>query len=237
MYKKIGFLFMIALLLPGCGRLIDWGKSRFYQGNSITFDHTAIDNYTRWATIYDQFTTVAFFDALWLSDPVRTVYARENSFREGKSAEHYKAFMRRQLEENNYFITFYVLASADIPLGDPSSAWKILLKVYDMVLYPAECKAIDLPSDYKVLLKKRITLFKDSYIVTFHAKTNEDKPIITPETRSLELHFRSSDKEVILGWYMDDEGKLKKPAYSGGQPLFGKKDPITDSYYEDEAHE
>jgi hypothetical protein len=236
MNKKLWLVLMV-FILPGCGRLIDWGKSRLYQGSPIAFDHTPVEDYLRWVTAYDQFTTIGSFDALWLTDPVRTVYARENSFREGKSAEHYKAFLRRQLEENNHYISFYVLSSHETPLGDPFSEWKVFLTVDDHVFYPTECKAVDLPYEYKVLLKKRLNLFKESYILTFNAKMADDTPIIAPSTQAVVLHFRRSDKEVTLTWNFDPGSHLRAPHCSGFEPLFVPKAEVNDTYYQEATHE
>lgn len=77
-FVYLGLAFCV-VVLSGCGRLIDWGKSRLYQGNSFKIDLDAIKDHIRWATVYDQFTTVAMFDALWLSPVVRTAFAQEHA--------------------------------------------------------------------------------------------------------------------------------------------------------------
>src|SRR6266481_4121130 len=66
---------MMILLLPSCGRVIDWGTRTFVQTPTIDASVAAAQEYIRSVTSYDQLTTRARFDVLWLSDDVRTNYA------------------------------------------------------------------------------------------------------------------------------------------------------------------
>lgn len=239
MSNKLGYLGCIAciVLLTGCGRLIDWGTSRLYQGDSFKLNSEQIDKYMRWVTVYDQFTTVAMFDALWLSSSVRAVFAQEHAFREGKSEEHYKAGLRRQLEEPNHFIAFYVLSLHEVVLGDPASEWSVFLIVDGHKLDPIEIKGIDLPYEYQMFFGKRLTLFKDSYSIKFNAKNPEDKPYITPETKTIQLYFRKFDKEVILTWDLDQQGFVIPERVSGGVPVLESREDIIKNSYEVGADE
>ena len=78
---------VMLVLLPGCGRLVDWGKNNFYQGDQVDNYRCDIKPYIRSVTIYDQFTTRATFDALWLSDEVRLAYVDLHVSRQGKGEE------------------------------------------------------------------------------------------------------------------------------------------------------
>ena len=92
------------LLLSGCGRIIDWGKTNFYQGEEMPSFSQEVKPFLRSVTIYDQLETKAWFDLLWLSDEVRTAYAKLHVERMGQSEEKYQAVLRRQLEENSHYI-------------------------------------------------------------------------------------------------------------------------------------
>lgn len=221
------------IVLSGCGRLIDWGKSRLYQGNSFKIDLGAIKEHIRWATVYDQFTTVAMFDALWLSTAVRSAFAYEHAFREEKSEEHYKAALRRQLEELNHAITFYVLSLHEVSLGDLASEWSVFLMIDGKKLDPIELKVIDLPYEYQIFFGKRLTLFKDSYSIKFNAKDLDENPYLTPDNHTLQLYFRKFDKEVVLEWKIDQYGTLIPQKMSGGEPVLESRYEIVKYNYED----
>lgn len=239
MNKKVSLFGCIAcmVLLAGCGRLIDWGKSRLYQGNSFKINSEAVNNHMRWVTVYDQFTTVAMFDALWLSNGVRTAFAQEHAFKEGKSEEHYKAALRRQLEEPNHFIAFYVLSLHEVTLGDPASEWSVFLMIDGQKLDPIELKGIDLPYEYQMFFGKRLTQFKDAYSIKFNAKNGDGNLSITPETRTIKLYFRKFDKEVILTWNVDQQGSLIPERVSGGVPLYEAQENLIKNGYEAQGDE
>ena len=152
---------------------------------------------------YDQFTLVGAFDALWLADPVRTAYANIYARKHGKSAEQRRVFLRRQLEENNHFIAFYVLTLKEIVLGDKDSQWAVLLKVGDKLFTPSEMKTIEICPGYKEILGKAYNKFKDVYLVYFNAKDIEDNYIIGECEDRIALVFRSMDKEVELCWDLE----------------------------------
>jgi hypothetical protein len=198
----IRVLYSIALLvlLPSCGRIIDWGKRNFIQAPSLNADISQAQNYIRSITMYDQLTTCARFDALWLSDDVRMNYANLHALKFGKTEEQKKSFLRRQLEENNHFITFYVLSQYEHTLGDVGSDWTLFLTIDDKNYAPIEVKAIELAPEYMYIFGKRYNRFKVPYSVKFDAKDINDQFLITDETQKITLHCRSLKAEVIFIW-------------------------------------
>ena len=196
------FIFFLTIL-PGCMRVIDWGKDNFYQGVEIDKDMCSARNYIRSRRVYDQFTLKGSFDILWLSDEVRQVYTDIYARKHGKNEEQKKVFLRRQLEENNHFITFYVLSPKSILLGDKDSYWSMLLKVGDRLFTPVEQKVIDIYPEYRTILGKKYNKFKDVYLVYFNAKDIEDKHIIDENTSCISLLFRSDDRDVTLCWELE----------------------------------
>lgn len=210
MKLNVSFYFALIMLfsLPGCGRIIDWGKQTFNQGQEVDEINKRVKGYIRSIKVYDQFTTRGIFDAIWLSDESRTAYADLYAFRQGKSDEHTKTFLRRQLEENKHFISFYVLSLYEVPLGDANSEWNLILKVNDAEYVPVEVKKIELPHEYRIFFGDKFTRFKEPYIVKFNANDVDDKAIITPETNKLELLFRAVDRRVVLCWELDEKGNV-----------------------------
>ena len=176
---------VMLLLLPGCGRFIDWGKSNFYQGEQVDNYRCDIKPYIRSVTIYDQFTTRAMFDALWLSDEVRLSYVDLHVSRQGKDEERKNSLLRRQLEENNHYLSFYVLSLHEEKLGDPDSEWSMFLRVNDEFYQPMEIKEIELPYEYQIFFGKLWNRFKVPYLVRFSANDADDVPLITSQTEAI----------------------------------------------------
>jgi hypothetical protein len=199
---KVHVLYSIALvlLLPGCGRIIDWGERNFMQAPSLESNITQAQSYIRSVTMYDQLTTCARFDVLWLSQPVRINYANLYALKFGKTEEQKKVFLRRQLEENNHFISFYVLSLYEYPLGDSSSEWTLFLNIDDKNYSPIEIKAVELSPEYMYIFGKKYNRFKVPYSVKFDAKDVNDQFLITPETKNITLYARSLKSEVTFVW-------------------------------------
>lgn len=191
---------LILLLLPSCGRIIDWGERNFIQAPSLNADITQAQQYIRSVTLYDQLTTRARFDALWLSDTVRMNYANLYALKFGKTEEQKNLFLRRQLEENNHFITFYVLSMYEYPLGDTGSEWTLFLNIDDKNYAPIEVKSAELAPEYIYIFGKKYNRFKVPYSVKFDAKDINDQFLITPETKNITLYCRSLKAEVTFVW-------------------------------------
>ena len=194
--------FALLLLLPSCGKVVDWVQDSFKQADVLGTHCEVVERYTKTITVYDQLTTVAKFDALWLSNDVRSVYVDLFALKFGKTEEQKKILLRRQFEENNHFISFYVLSLYESPLGDPHSAWTLFLTVDDKNYAPIEVKSVELLPEYICMFGKKFNRFKVAYSVKFDAKDIEDMPILTADTHTIELVFRTTKKEAILTWDM-----------------------------------
>lgn len=193
-------IMMVLLLLPSCGRVIDWGTKTFAQAPSMDSSVNAAQKYIRSVTSYDQLTTRARFDVLWLSDDVRINYANLYALKFGKTEEQKKIFLRRQLEENNHFISFYILSLHEYPLGDVNSDWTLFLTIDDKNYAPIEIKAVEFSPEYIYIFGKKYNRFKVPYSVKFDAKDINDQFLITPETKNITLHCRSLKAEVTFVW-------------------------------------
>lgn len=201
------FLFM----LPGCGRVIDWGKSNFYQGEDVKDFTSGVAPFIRSVTIYDQLATKAIFDVLWLNDEVRTSYAHLHMLRQGKDEEKLYAFLRRQLEENNHYISFYVLSTYDVKLGVPESHWSFFLQIDDQEYHPFEVKEIELPYEYQLFFGKGWNRFKVPYIVRFHSEDEDKKPLLADDAKRIAFIARSAQKEHAFVWQLqNDEPTVKE---------------------------
>lgn len=191
---------VLLFLLPSCGRIIDWGERTFEQAPSLNTDISQAQKYIRSITMYDQLTTAARFDVLWLSDGVRTNYANLHALKYGKTEEQRKIFLRRQLEENNHFIIFYILSSYDNTLGDIGSEWTVFLNIDDKNYAPIEIKAVELVPEYIYIFGKKYNRFKMAYSVKFDAQDINDQFLITLQTQKITLYCRSLKTEVTFVW-------------------------------------
>ena len=209
MFPGMACLFL--LLLSGCGRIIDWGKSNFYQGEEVTLYDEKIAPFIKSVTIYDQLETKAHFTVMWLSDTVRTAYAQLHTNRMGKDDGKYKAFLRRQLEENNHYISFYMLSTHEVKLGTPESYWSLFLRAKGADFLPFEIKEVELPTEYQQFFGPRWSRFKVPYLVKFRLNDENEEPILSDTTRSLSLFVRSTEKEHEFTWYLHGQAPPGKP--------------------------
>src|SRR5579863_6579148 len=212
---KINIVYIITMLvlLPGCGRWIDWGHRTFEQTPTINSPVAAAQKYIRSVTSYDQLTTTARFDVLWLSDDVRTNYADLYALKFAKTDEQKKTFLRRQLEENNHFISFYVLSLYDQPLGETNNDWNLFLTIDDKNYSPIEVKSVELAPEYMHIFGKKYNRFKVPYSVKFDAKDIDDNFLITPETKNITLHCRTLKVDVTFEWDLSSaEDGIKEEA-------------------------
>ena len=197
---RIYFVLGTLLLLPGCGKIVDWAERTFDQSSSLDSPIKQAQKHIRSVTKYDQLTTSARFDVLWLSDSVRANYADLYALKFGKTEEQKKIFLRRQLEENHHFISFYVLSLYDWPLGDPSSDWTLFLEIDGKHYAPIEIRAVELAPEYMYIFGKKYNRFKVPYSVKFDAKDINDQSLITPQTNKITLYCRSLSSDVTFVW-------------------------------------
>ena len=215
-FMKRDVIFLVTLvlflgLLPGCGKIIDWAKENFDQGEPLKNKVSEARKFVRFARIYDQFELVGGFDAVWLSDDLRILYSDLYALKNGKNQEQREVFLRRQLEENNHFISFYVLALQKTPLNDQDSIWSLFLKIGDKIFLPNEIKIIDLSPEYIEIFGKKYSKFKDPYLVYFNAKDVEDHLIISEDIENISLMFRTLNRETTLSWSLRED-EIPAPA-------------------------
>lgn len=193
------FLILI-VMLSGCGRIIDWGKCNFYQGIEAEGIPSGVCAYVRTLIVYDQFTTVGIFDALWLSDEVRAYYTQTYAHRLGKNASQENNLLRRLLAENEHYLSFIVLSLYEFPLGEPESVWSVMLEIGDAVYTPVEIKPVELTPEYQAFFGNRYNRFKTAYLIKFDAQDNNENDIVTNQTRCMSMRFRSIKKEGVVTW-------------------------------------
>lgn len=203
--KKSSCLYIVGLViflsgLCGCGRVGDWLKQNFKQAKTVDGSLVTIKRYTRSTAQYDQLSTVAYFDAVWLSDDVRQVYVNLQTHALGKGEEYKRTLLKRQKEESNRFIMFYILVPYTISFGESDSQWNVTLFVDEDRFSPVELKSIELSPVNQYMLSKLYSRFKNVYQCKFDAHDIDDYPLINEDTQKIELRFASPNKEASLVW-------------------------------------
>jgi hypothetical protein len=200
--RTITFVISTVLLLPGCGRIMDWGKRTLYQGEVLNADYAIPRSFMRSAHAYDQFATVARFDVLWLSPEVRTSYVDFNVRLGGRNPDQRALLLKKQQDENSHYIIFYVLTPQDIALGEINSYWLLFLSVDDVTFDAIEVKSIEPNPIYRAFLGDRFTRFRTVYQVKFDARDIHNNQLLTPTTKKISLYFRSLTRELKLDWVL-----------------------------------
>lgn len=169
----------VILLLPGCaGNLVDWGKQRFPQAKKNKETYQSVKCYAKQINLYDQLNTIGLFDALWLSDEVRSYYADTYARMSGKTQEETTVMLRRLFKANAHAISFYVLTPTNVELTVKPLEWGLYLDVDGVMYQPTFVKRAELPFLYRTLFGRRFNPHKQPYEVKFDRHDVNGKDIL-----------------------------------------------------------
>ena len=205
--KKIthfGIILSLLIFLPSCIKYYELSEKEFPQGINRADQKEVIDKNLRSTRIYDEFETKAIFDVLWLSNETRTTYVSMNCKKTGKDESSKQALLRRQLEENKHWITFYILSDVrdriHISLTDQNSLWSFYLKLDDgKIVRPISIKEFDFEPEYQFLFGYKFNIFKRSYIIKFPAVDLSGKHYLQKD-KEFNLVVCSPFKEAEISW-------------------------------------
>jgi hypothetical protein len=205
--KKISYfgcsIFIFLFFLSGCLPYHRYIKSEFPQGYEYKVDKKLISTYLKSKAVYDEFSTVAIFDAIWNSDEVHSECI--DMQHRGKEKREKKKLLKTRLYENEQWISFYVLAdirnSQKAIMSEQDPQWKIYLQCDDgKRMDVEEIKEIDeLSPTITAIFGKQFTDFKNfktPYLVKFERVKFKDK---------LKLIFSSPEKECSLKWDLEED--------------------------------
>lgn len=222
-YKLLSvlFFFQCIVLLTGCNKIIDWGKANFKQAAKYGQDFVKrAKPYLRSTIVYKQFTTIARFDTLFLTDQVRTLYVDYHKVSHGLAAEQESVMRKRLMHENKLYVSFYVVASqkehsyatnkalftgsyqkeSDI-LGSKDASFNVYMKVGSAQYYPESIKVVDLPLEYKNIFSDVLDQFSTVYLVRFAMQNSQGHAIFEPMKKyNVALKFTSAVYQVESVW-------------------------------------
>lgn len=189
------FFCIVVLLLSSCGgNYIRWGKDVFYQTKTCSDFRWLQDKYIRSVRVYDQLTTLALFDVLWISPEVLCAYNKEQ-------------YSENQVCAHDQEISFYVLAAMphayDALLTDIASPWTLYLSINGNCLQPTSLKLVDVPYAYQVFLGKYYSAAKKAYYVTFSLEKEDCFDAVN--SFSLCFHTPTRADECVT-WDVTPEG-------------------------------
>jgi len=224
--KKSDIFFIIAfsILISGC-RPIDWGTKTFYQGCKPEKCGWLCRprEYIRTLRVYDQFTTLGIFNAMWLSDEVFVSYANLYAQKYSLNEEATLKLFEKKVCELNGLLSFYVLAYSPgttnvFGMKTKSTVikdtpWDILLKVNGKAYRPVAIKKIELNPEFKVFFGQYVTAFKTPYLVQFAVQDDCGNCLINADTGSIILCLSADNRRAAMSWCIDKCGKLINKDY------------------------
>jgi hypothetical protein len=203
------FLLFSFFILPGCYRYIYWAESILDQGCKIETCACVVQPYIRSARVYDQFTTLGLFDALWIHDQVILANACAYASKYGLSSEQYDEYLQKQREEFSPYISFYLLTvipgNIGVLLTDENPIWTIQLKLGNDCFKPSKIKMVELSQEYRYFFGKRLTVFKKQYLIQFDAVDANNVLLLNPSVQRIELIFRSIGHQTGMCWNLDNQ--------------------------------
>ncbi|MBD3231422.1 hypothetical protein GF322_02050 [Candidatus Dependentiae bacterium] len=228
MLIKRNFLIFLSistlLFFTSCIKYHKLSKEETPQGRNLPdYRHVVYDN-LRSKTIYNEFSTLAHFDVLRLSDEVREAYVNINADKRGKDKQAKKAMLRRQLEENKHWISMYILADIrdknHVSLTDKNSLWSPFIVLSDgRKVMPISIKEVDLEPEYQFLFGYRFNVFKRSYEVKFPVANAQGENYLRDDI-TYTLIMSSPAKQVEYDWSRPQDFYME-----------GKRDIRDDDYY------
>ena len=195
-----GLLFLIS----GCSRYVCWAQKTFKQAPELGISVAPARAYLRSEYVYDQFSTVGLFDALWLTNTVRDTAHRIYAARWSMDADMLEEILDNQHTENYNTLSFYLLIAPEennfVTLSNAQAEWSIVLDVDGTYYLPRTIQEVDLDPQYRLIFGKLYSHFKVPYLITFEAFDDQERAVISTKTQKVRLVLRSVNYTAALVW-------------------------------------
>lgn len=219
-YISILFFIQFIVFVTGCNKLVDWGKDNFKQADRYE-DHVVkhMAPYIRSTVVHDQLSIMADFTALFLTDAARMLYVDYYVQRHTISKEKESVMRQRLLNENKYYISFYIIGSQSenmyidnralftgryykqqALLGEKDAEWQVSLRVKNREYAADSIRVVELPIEYQHFFGQKYSQFKSIYLVKFDALDAADHEILAAGYHTISLELTSSRYKAQLLW-------------------------------------
>lgn len=209
------------IALSGFTKIVDWGKENFKQASrhGQQFVKSA-QPFIKNLKVYNQFTVVATFDVMLLSDPMRMLYVDYFKKDHAMSRDQEAMLRQRQLNENRYFISMYVVGTqkehayltnkslftgeyqkATDMLKGTDAMWNVSMVVGGRQYAPESIRIVELPVEYRQCFGSDFSQFSTSYLVRFAAVDGQGNYIFSPNRQSsVVVRFSSPLYQADATW-------------------------------------
>lgn len=192
-------------LLPACIKYHDIVKSEFPQGEKQPDVSAVADVHKRSATVYDQFSTKAIFDSMWLSDSLRRSYVDMYAHKRGIDGEAREAELKRQLAENRVWLSFYLLADVRdrsfTQMNEKDSFWTTYAVIDGKhKIVPESIKEVELEPEFQQMFGSRYVHFKTPYLIKMRVSEQMAEHIASGKYTSIALVVGSVYKKCEMVW-------------------------------------
>jgi hypothetical protein len=208
------YVVLLCMSLSGCARKFNrWTHGVWYQGVAIPSDIQMPRDCVRSVTVYDQFTTCARFDVLWLSYDMRMAYVKLHSFRKGLSVEEQAALCAQAREEDRLQIVFYILTTLATPFDDQAQ-WEVTLHLDNgVILKPSTIAPVTIEPEYKAAFGICYNSFKIAYKCIFKKYDAQGIVLWNQDDVPVQLHFAGLGKQFFLSWNMQRNNERNNRCY------------------------
>jgi len=209
------------LCLSGFSKITDWGKENFKQTAQYAQPFVAAaQQFIRTVKIRNQFSVVATFDVMLMTDQMRMLYVEYYKKSHGLTKAQEASLRQRQLNENKYFISMYIVADqtdhiyinnkalftgeyqkSPALLGNKDSMWHVHMIIAGKEYWPESIRVVDLPTEYSQCFGLASNQFSTAYLVRFSAVDDHNNYIVSPDSKStIVLQFTSSLYQADMAW-------------------------------------
>ncbi len=195
-------------LTPGCIKYYELSESETPQATALDDQREIVALARRSVTVYNGFETRAIFNTIGLFDQVRAAYVERYTEKRGITGDAREQLLKRQLEENKHWLSFYVLADVrdktNPGLGEPAATWTLSACIDKEELVVESIKEVDLEPEYQKLFGTTFNLFKTAYLVKFAISELQASKLSDLQFKQVVMHICSPYKRATMRWNLAD---------------------------------
>lgn len=226
--KKIIHYFLVGSLctLAGCGsdsgnKLAQWSADTFKQAAKIDAHFAReMKPFVRTQKVYQGLQSLVSFSAVLMTDVAQKAYAAYYGKIHFYSQDEIELMQAKLLNENNYYMTLYVIGSQPAVffetsrslfkgqyrnntqqlIGKKDTTWQMALVIDGKTYHPDSINSTNFPVEMKTAFGPLFNQFKTAYVVKFAIKDQAMMESLRSKKENIQLVFTSYQFEVKLDW-------------------------------------